>query len=82
MEPDVAHFYLACLLGVMELDESQDAWIRVKGVFNTNNAVSNCLYEILEQAVAGGMLERNDEVQYRWNREFERHFYWEKKHEK
>ena len=78
VEPDVAHYYLACLIGIMVLDESQDGWIRVKGVFNTNNPVSTCLFHLLEQAVAHGLLEENEYSQYRWNPTFEKNFYWER----
>jgi len=78
VEPDVAHYYMAALLGIMVLDESQDGWIRVKGVFNTNNPVGNALYALLECGVAGGLLEKNDDIQYRWNRTFEKNLYWEK----
>ena len=79
VEPDVAHYYLACLIGIMVLDESQEGWIRVKGVFNTNNPVGNCLCALLEQAVAEGMLETNEDIQYRWNPTFEKNFYWERR---
>ena len=77
VEPEVAEYYFACLIGIMVLDESQDGWMRVKAVFNTNNPVENCMFAMLEQAVAKGMLEKNDEFQYRWNPTFEKDFYWE-----
>ncbi len=78
VEPDVAHYYLACLLGLMKFNSTQEGWIKVKGVFNTNNPVSSVLFEMLETAVASKMLEKNDDLQYRWNKKFEEHFYWRK----
>ena len=76
VEPEIAHYYLACLIGIMVLDESKEGWFRVRGVFNTNNPVSTCLFQMLEQAVAGGMLEENDDFQYRWNPAFEKNLDW------
>jgi hypothetical protein len=78
VEPDVSLYYLACLLGIMELDQTQEGWIRVMPVFNTNNVVSRALYGLLEQAVGCQMLERNDLDQYRWNSDFENQSYWKK----
>ena len=79
VEPEDAHYYLACLLGIMGHDESQEAWMRVNSVFYTNNPVGNCLFDMLRQAVAGGMLETNDDEQFRWNKSFDDLIYWENK---
>lgn len=76
VEPDIAHYYLACILGIMPYDNSQDFWIQVKGVFNTSNPVSNLLFRMLEEAVDAKLLMKNDDLQYRWNPEFEQNFNW------
>ena len=78
VEPDFAEYYLACLLGMMTFKPGMDEWIRVKSVFDTNNEVSRALFKLLECAVEVGLLEKNDDGQYRWNKEFEGNLRWNK----
>ena len=46
IEPDVAEYYLAYLLGIMEYDGNLEVvfW-KVKGVFNTGNKVGDMLFD-------------------------------------
>jgi hypothetical protein len=73
---DVAQYYLACQPRLMAYDGSKaNEWSatfdEVKGVFNTNNTFSKMTYAMLEELVEGGILETNDDVQFRWNKSFE-----------
>jgi hypothetical protein len=74
-DPDFAEYYLACLLGVMDFDPTWDTFRKNKGVFSTGNKVGDALFDMLEQMVTAGMLEKNDDLQYRWNASFKG--YWE-----
>ncbi len=64
---DVAEYYFCCLLGLVEYDESFDAFRENKGVFCTKNRMSDVLFDTLESLVALGILEKNDDIQYRYN---------------
>lgn len=76
IEPDVAEYYLACLLGIMPYEEDLNKYfLKVSGVFNTNNKVSRMLFNILEEMVRGEILEKRDDYEYRWNKSFKG--YWE-----
>ena len=57
---DVALYYLAGILGVMELDTSHDAWVSVKGVFNTKNSISDSMFIIFEELRTLGVLEEGE----------------------
>ena len=75
-EPDVGEYYLACLLGLMVFEKDLDGvfWTQ-RGVFNTRNKISTMLFRMLEAMVEGSVLEKNDEYQYRWNKQFKG--YWD-----
>lgn len=74
VEPDHAQYYLACLLGLMEYDDSFAVFRTVKSVFNTKNEMGTMLFEMMEKLVEGGLLESNEYTQYRWNKSFDE--YW------
>lgn len=64
---DVAGYFLACSLGIMVHDDLLDEFRRNKGVFYTDNPIGNLLTKILVELADGGVLQRNDEGQFRWN---------------
>lgn len=66
---DGAAYELGVVLGVFEETPPGGFWLRhaPKWVFWTDNSLGNTLHEMLEQLVGIGMLEKNDEDQYRWN---------------
>lgn len=70
VEPDIAEYYLACLLGLMTYDASLKYFWEVKSVFNTRNKFADMLFAMLEQLVEAGVLEENEYTQYRWNNLF------------
>lgn len=79
IEPDVAEYYLACLLGVMEYDDKWINYSEAKGIFMTKNKFGDMLYEMLEKMAKTGLLEKDeDDYQYRWNKSLNE--YWLKKH--
>ncbi len=47
-----------------------DYYKSVMSVFAVKNKVGTMLYKMLEQMAEGGLLERRDEWQYRWNSSF------------
>ncbi len=67
---DIAAFYLAQSIGLMEKDVQFQ--LEAKHVFWTNNPVGNSLYSILKQLFEIGFLEYREEpdYQFRWNKEF------------
>lgn len=76
IEPDVAEYYLVCLLDIFEYNSNlDDTFRKVSGVFNTGNKVGDMLFDMLENMVKGEILEKNEEFQYRWNNSFKG--YWE-----
>lgn len=75
-EPDVAEYYLACVIGIMDYESEKTRFqVELKGVFWTKNRVSDALYQMLESMVVAGMLEKNEDWDYRWNSSFKG--YWE-----
>lgn len=73
---DVAEYYLACLFGIMPYDGTKpNEWSatfdEVKGIFNTNNPFENTMCKVLFALREGGLLEENEDSQYRWNESFE-----------
>lgn len=62
---DGAAFSVGAALGIFGESEQ---FLRVKGVFWTDNPLGNALHEILIQLVAAGVLERREEPdeQFRW----------------
>ena len=73
-EPEIAHYYLSCLLGLTKFDTTYDEYRRIKAVYNTNNELSDLLFCTLESLVAAGILEKDDDSRYRWNSNFDA--YW------
>lgn len=78
VEPDVSCYYMACLLGMLIYSDDQAEWRNVKGIFNTNNPISTATFHLLECLVSEGLLESNEDTQYRWNRDYEKHLRWDK----
>lgn len=76
-EPEDAAGFLAGLLGVIAYDgDIKDYFSKNKiGVFYTDNKTSTMIYQMLEQMVEIGFLEKQDEWAYRWNSSFKG--YWE-----
>ena len=71
VEPDFAMYYLACSLGIMDYEEDvRGYYMKVTSVFNTNNKLSTMFYRMLEELVEGGVLEKKDDCDYRWNSSF------------
>lgn len=69
---DVAQYYMACSLSLMNHDTVLDSFQDAKHVFWTNNEIGNMLYKMLEGLTKTGALEKRDEpdLQYRWNANF------------
>ena len=60
---DGAEYHLARCLGIIDTTtDFQD----VKHLFWTDNSVGNLLYSILENLTRAGMVETNDDQQFRW----------------
>ena len=77
VEPDIGMYYLACLSGIMNYDESFDNYRKAKGVFWSNNELGNMLFEMLQKMAETGLLEKDEQqYQFRWNKSFEG--YWNK----
>lgn len=76
-EPEDAASFLAGLLGVITYDgDIKDYFSKNKiGIFYTNNKTSKMIYHILEQMAEIGVLEKEDDWAYRWNKSFKG--YWE-----
>ncbi len=80
VEPDDAMYFLACHLGIMEYHEQNTAaffeyYPKVKSVFAVKTGIGTILFEILEKMVEGGLLEKNEDWEFRWNKSFKP--YWE-----
>jgi hypothetical protein len=54
VEPDIAAYYLGCLLGIMEYDTEFDNYRKFKGILNSKNPVCDMLFEMLDKMVAIG----------------------------
>ena len=67
VEPDVAQYYLACLLGLMAYDSTLAMFKKNSSIFHVRNELGTMLFQILEEIVKGGVLESNELGQYRWN---------------
>lgn len=78
VEPEIAHYYVGCLLGIMKFDTSQETWLSVKAACLVNGGANRALFPILEACVDSGMLVNNEDAQYKWNKEFDQHIYWDK----
>jgi hypothetical protein len=73
-DQDIAMYLLACSIGLMEYDEPFDEFRRVKGVFWTNNKYAEMLFAMLREMTKTGILETNEDSQFRWNQSFNE--YW------
>jgi hypothetical protein len=73
-DPDIAEYYLACLLGLTKYDTTYDEFRRTKGLYWTKNDVGDSLFEFLERLVALKVLEKDEDSRYRWNSDFDA--YW------
>jgi hypothetical protein len=72
---DVAPYYVAIALGIApDPGDEWGNWGGRKGIFWSNNPLGNTLFKIVEQLVAVGVLEQNEQGLYRWNSKFD----WEK----
>lgn len=71
---DIAAYYVTCLLGLTKYDENSEEYRRIKGLYWTGNKVSDSLYSFLENLVEAGILEKNDDLGYRYNKDFDQ--YW------
>ena len=68
---DIAQYYLACSLGILAYQEDlRLEFNKVRGLFENRNRVGGALFQMLEQMVNAGMLERHDDLGYRWNDNF------------
>ena len=63
---DGAQFALAVTLGIVE--DGHESWIANKGIFWSANPEGDRLYQLLQDLVKMGFLEKHDEPddQYRW----------------
>lgn len=68
-EFDIAMYYLACILGIIEYDEKFNSYRKTKAIYWSKNPLGDSLYEMLETLVKRGILERNDDG-YRWNKSY------------
>jgi hypothetical protein len=77
IEPDVASFYLACELGLMEYNDNLTlgGYFEVSHVFEVRTQFGTMCYEMLENMAVCGILEKKDDYEYRWNTSFKG--YWE-----
>ena len=71
-EPEEAMGYLGCLLGFIEYEGDAAIYVtKTKiNILYSNNQVSTMLFEMLEQMVKVGFLEKDDDWAYRWNKSF------------
>ena len=70
-DPDVAEYYLACCLGLIDFDDSFALFRESKHIFWTGNEIENMLNGMLEKMTENQMLEFNEaKGQYRWNKSF------------
>jgi hypothetical protein len=66
---DGASYSLAISLGIM--DKAKTPYMSAaKHVFWSDNPLGNMLHQTLEELVKLGFVEKNEEDQYRWNKEF------------
>ncbi len=68
-EPEEAASYLAGLLGIVAYEgDIKDYFSKKKiGIFYTQNKHGSMIYNMLNQMVETGFLEKEDEWYYRWN---------------
>ena len=71
-DQDIALYYLACSLGLLDHDSSFDAFREHKHLFWTNNEIGTMLREMLGLMEQRGLLLFDDETgRYHWNAQFD-----------
>lgn len=60
-DPDFAQFHLGVVLGLFDDLRPPPKW-----VFGSANPLADVLNDLLQQLVRSGLLELNDDAQYRW----------------
>lgn len=72
VEPEEAMGYLACHIGIISYEgDIKDYFSKNKiDIFHSNNKTSILLYNMLEQMVEIGFLEKDDDWAYRWDNSF------------
>jgi len=53
------------------MSDGRPPWLEAKWIFWTDNPIGNMLHSILEILVEAGVLEKNEDEQYRYNPDFE-----------
>ena len=74
-DPDIGMYYVFCLLGFAEHDTNYQSFRDYKGIFASKDPFGDELYFFLENLVKIGMLEKNDDCQYRWNSGYSARWY-------
>ena len=67
---DIAAYYLACVIGIVDYDASFDEFRRTKALYWTDNKVGNLLYDMIGNMADAELLEKDEERGYRWNKLF------------
>lgn len=62
---DIAAYYLACCLGLIEYEESFAKFRETKHIYWTRNRLGDLLYQTLEKLVELEILDKNDDG-YQW----------------
>jgi len=65
---DITAYQLALCLGLLQPDTT---FLAAKHIFWTDNPLGNILHNLLKTLVQFGVLEVNEEEQFRWNTDFE-----------
>lgn len=67
-DPDIAQYYLACCIGLMNYDDSFTAFREAKHIFWTGNETQSMLHNMIETMLENRVLEFDgEECKYRWN---------------
>ena len=64
-DPDVAEFYIGCVLGIFE-DDSDDTFRNYKGIFWIDNYLGNGLDHFIVTLVTRGFLIENEDNAVKW----------------
>lgn len=71
VDPDIAEYYLACCMGLIDFDDSFKTFRESKHVFWTGNEIEKMLNGMLETMTKNHILEFNEaKGKYRWNKSF------------
>lgn len=76
-EPDDGMYYLLCLLGLVQYKSDLCNFKHFKSLLHSKNSTSDMLYKWLEDLVGLGMLEKQDDWAYRWNKDFSSPYFYE-----